>query len=125
MATMISIIVIIWLNYITDYLFQSQSMSENKHHSLFWLLAHVADFTIAFGVAVLVFNGMTHYFNWGNLVILILINGVSHLIIDFFTSKITAYYYKKRKIGTFLRVIGADQTLHVTILVILTFFLIK
>jgi uncharacterized membrane protein len=120
MLLAITLIVILWLNYLTDYLFQTKKMSENKHHSILWLLAHIGVFTLSFGILVFIWNFMFNSFTPLNLFHLLWINTLTHFIIDYITSKITASLYKKQKFGLFLRVIGADQTLHATILVWLT-----
>jgi hypothetical protein len=125
MLLITTLIVVLWLNYLTDYMLQTKKMSENKHNSVLWLLAHVSSFTLALGILVSVYNIFANAFTWGNLVLLILLNGLTHFIIDYISSKITAYYYKNNKLKQFIRVIGGDQTLHVTIIVLLTYYFIN
>lgn len=46
------------------------------------------------------------------------INALAHLVIDYFTSKGTAYLYKKGDVHNFFVVIGFDQFLHAATLIL-------
>lgn len=119
-----ALIFIMWANYVADFLLQSKKMSNNKHHSVSWLLVHIAAYTTSFAFFLWIFNLLVQAFTWENMLLLVGINGISHFIIDFITSKISAYYYKANKYKTFIKIIGMDQFIHVTILIILTFWFI-
>lgn len=117
----IGLIVILWINYVTDFLMQSESQANNKHHSLFWLLSHVATYSLYFGVGIAALNYFIQIFIPINLLWVILLNGASHFVVDFITSKFNANFYKKKNIRGFLKMIGFDMLIHTSILIALTF----
>lgn len=125
MSIAIALIIILWANYITDFLFQTKKMGKNKHHSILWLLAHIGSYTFYFSLLLILYNTIAITFTWINLFHLIWINAITHLIVDFTTSKITAYFYQKHQFRSFLKVIGLDTLIHTTILIILTFLFIN
>ena len=94
----------IWVHWIADFVLQSDSMAKNKSTSNKWLLCHVSTYT-----AVL---SMCFGWQYG------LLNGVTHLIVDFFTSRATSALWKKGEVHWFFVVIGFDQAIHITILLL-------
>jgi uncharacterized membrane protein len=47
-----------------------------------------------------------------------LANGVIHLVIDFLTSKASAYFFQKKNLGMGFKVVGFDQFLHAATLIL-------
>lgn len=107
------IIIQLLIHWIADFYFQTDKMAINKSTSMKWLTYHVLTYT---GIFIILNN----YIILSNISILfwILFNGASHWIIDFFTSKITSYFWKKEDRHNFFVTIGFDQFLHVSILII-------
>lgn len=97
------ILSIIWLHFIADFILQSNYMALNKSKSVMALSYHC----IVYSVPFLVFG--PEY---------ALLAGVFHFPIDFITSKITAKLYEQQRIGLFFKVIGLDQAIHMTVLVL-------
>ena len=106
---MITLIFIILLHWLADFVLQTDQMAQNKSKSLYWLTLHVFAYS-------LIFFG----FGWK----FVLITFVCHWITDFVTSKITSYYWKIENRHMFFVVIGFDQFLHITQL-LLTYELCK
>jgi len=47
-----------------------------------------------------------------------ILNGALHLVVDFISSKITHMLYEKKEIRWFFVIIGLDQAIHMTILIL-------
>lgn len=95
-------------HWIGDFVFQSTDMAVNKSSSIKWLLLHV----LAYTLILLLFANFA--FSWQVALGYTLINGVLHLVVDFFTSKLAAKFKDRRRI--FYPVIGFDQLLHIVCL---------
>lgn len=97
------ILIIIWLHFVADFILQSDKMAKNKSKSSLWLLLHIVTYSIPL-----------LYFGW----LFALINGIAHFITDFITSRITSKLYAKGEIHWFFVIIGLDQAIHLTTLVL-------
>ena len=108
---MASIVYVLYLHWIADFILQSDKLARNKGHSLVALSNHILIYwtflslgaCAAFGLKGLVFAS---------------INSVAHFITDFFTSKATSKLYKEGKIHAFFVVVGFDQFLHTSLLIL-------
>lgn len=90
------------VHWIADFILQTDKMATNKSTSFRWLSSHVAAYTLClmpFGPKFA------------------LVNGASHMVVDFFTSRATSYLWKKGDRHNFFVVIGFDQLLHALVLV--------
>ena len=103
------ILIIVWGHFLVDFFFQSDSMATNKSKSMFWLSIHSICYTI-----------MWVWFGLG----FAIINGLAHWLVDFFSSRATSALWKKEQRHWFFVVIGFDQAIHLTILV-LTYQIIR
>lgn len=99
------LLIIIWLHFIADFLFQSDWMAINKSKNIKALLVHCIIYTLPF------FLFSTPWF-W-------IFVFSSHLIIDGISSKVTTWLHKKNERHWFFVVIGFDQAIHMTTLVLL------
>ena len=103
---MISPVVMLCLfvaHYFADFVFQSDKMALNKSHSWKWLSLHC----FVYGVCFL---------PWGWQVSLVLMG--THFVIDAVTSRLNAYFWKREERRYFFLTIGADQMLHLFLLVL-------
>lgn len=102
------VIIIFWIHFVADFLLQTNYTSMNKNKNIYTLLLHCFIYFIP-----LLWFGFTFA----------IINAGIHFIIDFVTSKINRELYKIGKTKLLLNVIGLDQAIHMTTLV-LTYWLI-
>ena len=92
---------VLFVHWLADFVCQTRMMANNKSSSMRWLLTHVGAYT-----AIMCVFGFRFA----------LINGIAHLITDFFSSRLTSRFYKAGKIHEFFCVIGFDQLLHTAVL---------
>ena len=94
-------LLIIWVHTFADFFLQSDKMGINKSSSIKWLGIHCLVYSIPFLLFGIQFAVLA---------------GISHLIIDFFTSKGTSYLWQKEMRHWFFCLIGVDQAIHFTLL---------
>ena len=98
-----SILAIIWLHFLGDFILQTDKMATNKSTSNKWLLIHTGVYTLPLFLLGWKFA---------------LINGAAHGIVDFVTSRLTSKAYQAGKRGLFFKIIGADQAIHFSVMVL-------
>lgn len=96
-----TIILLVWLHYLGDFILQTDKMALNKSSSYKWLSIHVLVYTIPLFILGWKFA---------------LVNGAAHFATDFVTSTFSSKAYAAGKRGLFFKIIGADQAAHVTVL---------
>lgn len=104
-------IIVLAAHWVADFLCQTDTMAQNKSHSLPWLSVHVLVYTVVLGVLTSVLT------IWPGvdaplLTVWIGVNGVAHLATDFWTSKWTASLYSRGDRHNFFVVVGLDQLIH-------------
>jgi hypothetical protein len=104
-----TLLCLVWLHFVADFLLQTDKMARNKSTSNRWLLAHVCTYSLPmmwFGWQFAVFNGAIHF------------------VVDFITSRGTKKLWAAEQVHWFFALIGFDQAVHLTTLV-LTFSILK
>lgn len=97
------ILLVIWLHFLGDFILQSDKMAQTKSKSIKWLSIHIFVYTLPLLVL-----------GWKYAVI----NGLAHWVTDFFTSRATSYLWAKKEVHWFFVIIGADQAIHLSILLL-------
>lgn len=100
---------IIWLHFLGDFVLQSDMMAKEKSTSCKWLTIHILHYALPF---LLVFG-------WKYT----LINSLAHWVVDYFTSRMTSKAWAEKKVHKFFVIIGFDQAIHMTTLLLTTVFL--
>lgn len=94
-------IAVLWLHFLGDFIFQTDTMAINKSKSNKWLCAH----GLTYGIPLLCIG-------WKYA----LVNVIAHMGVDFITSRINARLWAAEKRHWFFVGIGADQAIHMTFL---------
>ena len=97
------IIILIWIHFVADFILQSDKIATNKSKNNIILLKHC----IIYSIPMLWFG---LYFS--------IINGILHFITDYFTSRLCSHLHKKQERHWFFVVIGLDQAIHMTTLIL-------
>lgn len=100
-------LVLIWLHFFADFVCQSDKMAVNKSTDSWQLFLHVLVYSMFFIWWGPIFFWVTFY---------------AHMATDYVTSRVTARLYKAGHRHWFFVVIGFDQALHMSQLV-LTYYL--
>ena len=101
---------IIWIHFIADFLLQSRAIATGKSTYNSYLAAHVALYSMPFLL-----------FGWKFAVI----TYVTHFCTDWLTSRGTTYFYKREKYYEFFALIGFDQAIHLTTLILTAEYLLR
>lgn len=104
--------ILVWLlfaHWVADFVFQRHVWAMNKSKSVLALSKHVGVYTLAMTAATWVVGSP-----WPGLVV-----GLLHWPVDFVTSKVTSKLYADEEYHNFFVVVGLDQWIHLTTIVIL------
>ena len=123
------IIYILFSHFIADFIMQTHEMGINKSTSTKWLTKHI----VAYGNTLLALSLplaiMYTILGKGQYVILIILyilfNMAMHWITDYITSKITKKYWEAQKVHEFFVVIGLDQFIHATTLILSYYWILN
>ena len=118
------IVLILIAHFVADFCLQPRKIAETKSEKISALCIHGIYYLIGTTVSLFLFmiTGILRAKEIPidpllSIIKFLIINAVFHIIIDFVTSKISAYFYKKQMIRQFFIVIGADQVIHIIILI--------
>lgn len=113
---LILIMALIWLHFIGDFIFQTDKMAVNKSKSIEYLTYHVLAYSVPF-------FALCFHFALLDVLYFVGLNMVLHWAVDFVTSKITASLWAANKRHEFFVVIGLDQAIHFTCLLMTSYIL--
>jgi hypothetical protein len=114
------IIIIIFIHWVGDFLFQTFKMATNKSKDNYQLFIHVLVYSSVWLVGLFFYSVM-------QVAVFFVITFIFHFYLDYITSRWTSSLHKKEKFygfPAFFSVIGLDQFFHYAQL-ILTFILIQ
>lgn len=110
------VLTILALHWIADFVLQNDWMAQNKWKDKEALLTHVLVYTLVFFIFSVVM-----WLSHSNIVWLLfaVCVGVLHFFTDKYTSRITHRLWEEKKVHNFFVVVGFDQLLHFTQLLLL------
>lgn len=100
------LIILAWVHWAADFFLQNDEMAVNKSSSNYYLGLHCFIYSLCLLPYGIMFS---------------IINGAMHFIIDYMSSRITARYWQRGERHNFFVAIGADQAIHMSILVFTAF----
>lgn len=106
----VTIIGLTFGHWFADFVLQTRKIAETKSKSLRSLFTHVALYTA--NIACVMVPILIRQYNWKLVVAFILVNGFCHLVTDFATSKMSAVAYQNEDKSQFWNIIGFDQSIH-------------
>ena len=107
----LTVLLLIWVHTIADFALQTDQMAINKSSSNYWLFIHVFIYSLCFWP-------LSFFIGWQAGALFVLINFAAHFCTDYVTSRMTTKLWKAGKRHLFFVVIGIDQALHFTALVL-------
>lgn len=113
------IVLILLAHWVADFLFQSDEVAKYKSKSI----AHLTMHGLLYSVHLFIWSALIFNLNYQMMLLFMGINGVTHVCIDAVTSKVAAFCHKHDARHGFFTVIGFDQFLHVSILLVSYFYI--
>lgn len=110
-------------HWVADFVMQTDEEATHKSKSIEWLTLHAIKYTLYITALMAIFISFKH----GSGVLLpyfIIINGLSHWSIDYFTSRVNSHFWTIDNRHWFFTGIGFDQFLHTVILLSTVKFLV-
>ena len=132
-----TVLYILTLHWIADFILQTHWQATNKSKSVLALTKHVFSYTLALFVGMFIFFAFVvskaiYGADWTLIVeialrtsaLYALLNGSIHWATDYVTSKVTASLWKQGEIHDFFVMVGFDQLLHYITLFVTYFWFI-
>jgi hypothetical protein len=121
---MLPIILIFVIHWVSDFLCQTHEMSLKKSKSILWLSYHVIVYTLMTTFLWSIFFGNMMINPLTTILLIFGITFITHWITDYFTSRWTSRLWEEKQVHNFFVVIGLDQLIHATTLLITFNYLI-
>lgn len=116
------ILLIIWAHFVADFMLQNDKMAQNKSTSNIWLTNHIMVYSAAMlGIMapfVYFMDAANSHIQLMWLLVWVAINGALHWITDWCSSRATSYLWQKGDRHNFFVVVGADQAIHLSTMVV-------
>jgi hypothetical protein len=115
-SELLLIVYVLLIHWVSDFVFQNRWMAENKSKTFMSLNAHVSAYTFAMIIGLCGIG----YWKIFSILQFCLLNMILHWFTDYLTSKASAYYKAKKNVHSFFCVIGFDQFIHTSCLILTT-----
>ncbi len=124
---LITIISILFIHFVADFLIQSKSLTQNKSKNNFPEFIHIVVYSLILLIpSFFIFKSLELAWYFA------ILNGVLHYCVDYITSKLSSYIYKTNQIdtnflpsGSLWPIIGFDQFLHSFMLLFTLFYFME
>lgn len=124
---MISVVVLIWVHWIGDFVLQLDRMALNKSKCQSALFEHIYYYSSALFIGGLII----FQFDFVKAGLFAVVNGILHYYTDYVTSRWTSKLKQQGKMGSdkfpnfgFFAVIGLDQAIHMTCLFVTYYIMV-
>lgn len=97
------ILLLVWCHFLGDFILQTSDMATKKSSHNFVLFKHTALYSAPFIIFGIYFA---------------LVTLVTHFIVDWCTSRVTKKYWGNKNYNSFFTIIGFDQAIHMTQLIL-------
>lgn len=104
------ILAIIWLHFFADFILQTDDMALKKSSDNNWLALHICAYSLPFFAIGISFLGLSVEY--------VCFNALAHFVTDWCTSRVTSRLWKAGRRHMFFVVIGLDQAIHMTCLIV-------
>ena len=122
---LVVVLVILFSHWVADFVMQTDEQAKNKSSSNMWLLKHVISYFLwMLIVAGNLFRGFELTLPNNQFIEWLLMNTILHFVVDYITSRVSKKLYEKGDVHNFFVVIGFDQFLHVSCLLVTFQYLI-
>lgn len=103
MMEVTTVLALVWMHTFADFFLQTDKMAINKSSSNRWMAIHVGVYSLVFVIFSPLFA---------------LVNFILHFMTDYVSSRLTTRLWKSGERHWFFVVIGVDQALHMTALLL-------
>lgn len=114
MLSLQTILVILLIHWIADFVLQTSWQAENKSSSNKALVSHTGMYSLFWLAAGIWYVGLVDTKKIGELLLFVMITFVAHTLTDYFTSRQVKKFFAKKDYHNGFVVIGFDQILHYT-----------
>ena len=115
MSILLANICMLFVHWLADFMLQTDWQAKNKYNNWKALFGHVMIYSLVMSLGFAIVGGLSrlHY--------AILVSGITfitHILIDYFTSKLNHMLWDKKMSHYFFGCVGFDQFIHLSILLI-------
>jgi hypothetical protein len=103
-----TIMTIIAMHWIADFVLQTNWQAKNKSKNNLALLLHVTTYMVCLSVCGFIFLPLDAL----TIKLWVLANGAAHFSVDYVTSRINTYLWNKGRVHDFFVMVGFDQVIH-------------
>jgi len=124
----LTILYILTTHFVADFIMQTDEMAKGKSTSIKWLTLHILSYFKGLVWSALFYFMVVGYFfsmvipAW-SLIGYCLLNAALHWLTDYYTSKQTAKLWAEQRVHDFFVMIGLDQLIHSTCLIVTFYFI--
>lgn len=127
-----TVMTILLIHFVGDFVLQTQEQASNKSTSNRYLALHVFNYSLFTALGWFIFLPSHISFPWVvscapghiNVIWVFIITFIAHFITDYFTSRWTKSLWEKKEVHDFFVAIGFDQFMHAAQLLYMYVFLI-
>ena len=122
-TSIMTIFLLLFIHYIADFICQPHEIASTKSHNIEAMLIHIIIYSLI-TFMFLMFTIPGDIFSFVSVINYTCILGLFHGLTDIVTSKFSKYLWNKGKVGDFFNLIGFDQLIHQTTILMLYYYVL-